>query len=159
MKITLCGSIAFYDRMQDLERDLCGYGHEVKLPPGQIQAEDGTWMPVYKYYELRKTAKIDDHWIWKKKAEAMRNHFEKVVWSDAILVVNEPKNKIDGYVGANTLMEMGLAFHLQKTIYLLHPIPDQSYTEEIYGMHPIVIQGDLARIPCAIHSSMSSSFS
>src|SRR3990167_4062096 len=66
--------------------------------------------------------------------------------ADAILVCNYDKNGIAGYVGANTLLEMGLAFHLRKPIYLLNAIPEVSYKEEILGMQPIVIDGDLERI-------------
>ena len=76
----------------------------------------------------------------------MRKHFDKVAWSDAILVLNYDKNKIEGYVGANTLMEMGLALHLNKRIYLLNPMPEISYKEEILGMKPIIINGDLSKI-------------
>ena len=72
--------------------------------------------------------------------------FSKVVWSDAILVLNLEKKGVPGYIGANALLEMGLAFHMQKPIYLMHGIPTLSYTEEIRGMHPVVIDGDLSRI-------------
>jgi hypothetical protein len=88
-------------------------------------------MPVKKYYAIRKSAADDAEWIWKKKAEAMHNHFDKVAWSEVILVCNYDKNGIAGYIGANTLLEMGLAFHLKKPIYLLNPLPEVSYTEEI----------------------------
>ncbi len=62
------------------------------------------------------------------------------------MVCNYPKNDIDGYIGANTLIEMGLAFYLEKPIYLLNPIPEISYKEEILGMKPIVLNGDLEKI-------------
>jgi hypothetical protein len=76
----------------------------------------------------------------------MHWHFDKVEWSDAILVLNYCKNGVDNYIGANTLLEMGLAFHLNKNIYLLNEIPELSYKEEILGMFPIVINNDLAKI-------------
>lgn len=85
-------------------------------------------------------------WVWERKKWAMKKHFEKIVWGDAILVLNYAKNNIDGYIGANTLIEMGLALHLDKPIYLLNPIPEISYKEEILGMQPIVIEGDLSKI-------------
>ena len=146
MRITLCGSIAFIDEMDAIRKTLESLGHEVKLPPLQIVSEDGTMMPVKKYYAIRKSAADDAEWIWKKKAEAMHNHFDKVAWSEVILVCNYDKNGIAGYIGANTLLEMGLAFHLKKPIYLLNPLPEVSYTEEILGIWPTVIDGDLKRI-------------
>jgi len=62
-------------------------------------------------------------------------------------VLNYDKKGVKGYVGGNTLMEIGVAFFLSKPIYLLNDIPeDVSYAEEILGMMPIVINGDLAKI-------------
>lgn len=41
MKITLCGSIAFYDEMQSVRDILEKLGDEVKLPPSEISDENG----------------------------------------------------------------------------------------------------------------------
>ena len=147
MKITLCGSIAFYEEMQNIQQQLEKLGHQVKLPPFEVKDEHGQMIPVKEYYARRKAENIaDDSWIWERKAEAMHVHFQKVEWSDGILVTNYDKNGIVNYIGANTLMEMGLAFHLNKPIYLLNPIPEISYKEEILGMKTIVINQDLTLI-------------
>ena len=69
-----------------------------------------------------------------------------MVWADAALVANFDKNGVVGYIGANTLIEMGVAFYRKKPIYVLNSIPEMSYTEEILGMQPIVVNGDLAKI-------------
>ncbi|MFZ2299960.1 MAG: hypothetical protein WAW00_02410 [Candidatus Moraniibacteriota bacterium] len=146
MNITLCGSIAFIDEMDAVRKELESMGHTVEMPPLEIMDDNGRMIPVKEYYALRKSVTDGTHWIWKKKAEAMRNHFDKVARAEAILVCNHDKNGIAGYVGANTLLEMGLAFHLKKPTYLLHSIPEVSYKEEILGMQPIVIDGDLKKI-------------
>jgi hypothetical protein len=41
---------------------------------------------------------------------------------------------------------MGLAFHLNKKIFLLNEIPKQSCKEEIIGMKPTLLNGDLNKI-------------
>ena len=147
MNITLCGSIAFIDEMDAVRKELEALGHGVQMPPLAVMGGEGEMIPVKEYYALRKAAADDHDWIWRRKEEAMRNHFDKVAGgADAILVCNYDKNGIAGYVGANTLLEMGLAFHLRKPIYLLNAIPEVSYKEEILGMQPIVIDGDLERI-------------
>lgn len=146
MKITLCGSIAFFDQMLDVKKQLEILGHEVKLPPTEVPDEHGNMIPVAKYYELRKTITNDTSWIWERKEEAMRNHFDKVAWSDAILVCNYDKKGIAGYIGANTLLEMGLAMYLRKPIFLLNQIPEIDCKEEILGMQPALIGGNLATI-------------
>jgi hypothetical protein len=143
MKITICGSIAFFQEMLEIKRKLEELGHEVKLPPTEVPDENGQMISVAKYYELRKTTNDDTSWVWEHKEIAMRNHFEKEVWADTVLVLNFDKKDIAGYVGANTLIEMGVAMYLQKPIYMLNPLPEMECKEEILGMHPIVINGDL----------------
>jgi hypothetical protein len=146
MKITICGSIAFYEQMVSIAKQLEEIGHEVKMPPTEVKGENGEMIPVAKYYELRKNAESDTGWIWDRKEEAIRTHFEKVEWSDAVLVLNHDKKGIEGYVGANTFLEIGLAFHLNKKIFFLNKIPEISCKEELLGMKPIVIDGDLSKL-------------
>jgi len=146
MKITICGSIAFIDEMQEARIKLEELGHEVKLPPSEIIDKNDKVISAKEYYALRKENNTAEAWIWDRKAELMKIHFNKVVWADAILVLNNHKNNISDYVGANTLLEMGLAFYHGKKIYLLNPIPEISYKEEILGMKPIIINGNFALI-------------
>ena len=143
MKITICGSIAFFDEMVEIKNKLEKIGHEVKLPPTEIKDEGGNIVPVKQFYNIRKKETSNSGWVWDRKEEAMRSHFSKVEWSDCILVLNHDKNDIEGYVGANTLMEAGLAFHLNKRIFFLNKIPEISYKEEIQGMKPEIINGNL----------------
>lgn len=146
MKITICGSIAFFPEMLETKNKLEELGHEVKLPPTEVPDENGQMIPVAKYYELRKSAKDNVGWIWDNKEKAMLNHFAKEEWADAILVLNCDKKGVAGYVGANTLIEMGMAMYLRKPIYMFNPLPEIDYKEEILGMKPIVLNGDLTLI-------------
>jgi hypothetical protein len=141
MKITLCGSIAFHDEMLAAKKELQQRGHEVKLPPLEVEDESGRLIPVKKFYGLRKQETKDESWIRDRHREAMRNHFDKVEWSDAVLILNHEKKGIPGYIGANTLLEMGLAFHLNKKIYLLNEVPEVDSKEEILCMRPIILNG------------------
>lgn len=143
MKITICGSIAFIDEMQKAKEKLEKLGHEVKLPPSEMIDGNGGVIHAKEYYAIRKGINAVESWIWDRKEEAMRNHFNKVMWADAVLILNHHKNEISHYIGANTLIEMGLAFHQGKKIFLLNPIPEISYKEEILGMRPTVINEDL----------------
>lgn len=146
MKITLCGSIAFIDEIDAIRKKLELMGHEVKLPPLEVIGGEGKMISAKEYYAIRKSASADQEWIWRKKADAIRVHFDKIDWAEVILVCNYDKNNIISYIGANTLLEMGVAFYLKKPIYLLHSIPEISYKEEILGMWPIVIDSELKDI-------------
>ena len=146
MIITICGSIAFYNEMLDVKEKLEQLGHQVKLPPFEVKDDNGNMIPVKEYYSIRKAETDDTSWIWDRKEEAMRLHFQKVEWSDAVLILNHDKNGVSNYVGANTLLELGLAFHLNKKLFLLNNIPDIGCKEEILGMKPSVINNDLTKI-------------
>ena len=146
MKKTLCGSIAFYDEMLEIKQKLEQLGHEIRLPPTEVEDNHGKMIPVKEYYALRKKETDENSWVWDRKTEAIRMHFEKIAWSDAILVTNYTKNEIQNYIGANTLLEMGVAFHLNKKIFLLKNIPTLSYTEEILGMKPIIVNDVLSNL-------------
>lgn len=139
MKITICGSIAFIKEMLETKAKLESLGHEVKMPPTEITTDDGRVLAVTDYYNIRKKASSDTSWVWDEKEKAIKRHFEKVAWSDAVLVLNIDKKGIKGYIGANTLMEMGLALHLGKKIYMTHNVPEIDYKEEILGMKPTII--------------------
>ncbi len=82
-----------------------------------------------------------------QKTVLIRGHFEKIKNSDAILVLNYEKHNADNYIGGNVLMEMALAFHLGKPIYLVNSIPnDSSFEEEIIALEPVVLNGTLEDI-------------
>jgi len=146
VRVTLCGSIAFFDEMVEVKKKLEKRGFVVKMPPNELKGENGEIITAKKYYELRKSSGEKAAWIWERKAEAIDWHYQKVDWADIILVLNYDKRGIENYIGANTLMEMGLAFFLKKVIYLLNKVPEIGSREEILGMKPIILNGDLSRI-------------
>jgi len=153
MKITICGSIAFYQDMEQLKGALEANGHEVFIP--LLSNEAPTKMGGGKKINFCKY--IDDnggvdafppnHELWNLKEKAIRDHYEKIEWCDAIVVSNHEKKGIAGYIGGNTLIEIGVAFFLKKQIYILNPISSElAYKPEIYGMNPILLNGDLSLI-------------
>jgi hypothetical protein len=146
MKICLCGSIAFFDEMLNVKKELESLGHEVKLPPNEVENKHGEMVDVREYYRLRQDTSDEMSWVWTAKEKAIRCHFNKIEWSEVILVLNYDKRGVEGYVGGNTLMEMGLALHLNKKIFLWKNIPELSYKEEILGMKPVVVNEDISRI-------------
>lgn len=145
MKITICGSIAFYEKMLETKKALEKIGHEIKIPPSKLKNGKGESISVSDYYKIRKKGS-DENWVWERKKEAILNHFDKINWSDVILVLNFKKNGVEGYIGANTLIEMGLALYLNKKIFLLNQTPKMSYEEEIRGMNSIIIDKDFNKI-------------
>jgi hypothetical protein len=146
MKITICASVEKYQRLSEAKDDLEKLGHQVDLPPAELKDGDGNLISAEDYHALRRKVFEKESWVWERKAEAMHLHFGKVVWADAILVYNYTKNDVEHYIGPNTFLEMGLAFHLGKDIFLFNPIPDLNYKEEIIAIKPIILHKDLSKI-------------
>ena len=146
MKITICTSMAFVDEMLDVKKKLEELGHEVKVPPEKFVDDRGKEWDARDYYKFKKSQPFEDPVFLNNHTNRIRLHFDKVEWCDAILVTNFDKNGIDGYIGPNSLMEMGVAFYLKKKIFLLNPIPDLAWKEEIIGMKPVVIDRDLTKV-------------
>jgi hypothetical protein len=84
-----------------------------------------------------------EHANVKKEYGYILYHYNEIVNSDAILVLNFDKNGINNYVGGNTLMELGFAYVHGKKIFMLNPIPDMQYRAEIEAVEPIIINGDI----------------
>lgn len=110
---------------------LVSLGYETETPD-MSEREDYTALPPQKRAAT--------------KEGLIRAHLNKITTSDAILVFNEEKNSIAGYVGGNTLMEMAFAYSQGIEIFMLNPTPDLGYKDEIDGMLPIVLEGDVAVI-------------
>lgn len=141
--ITICASAAFYKEVVQLAETLEKQGYTVLIPDTARKMQQANDFDVSHYKTWFGDAK-DYH----KKTALMRGHFDKVAVGDAILVVNSEKHGVKGYIGGNVLMEMALAFHLHKPIYVLNPLPvDSPLEEEIIGLEPIVINNDLTKLP------------
>ena len=141
MKITLCGSLNFAEDMIRIKEQLEKRGYEALLPPslgkfGIKNAEDA---------ERLKSDK--KRYINEIKPFYTKEHFKNVANSDAILVVNKEKHGIENYIGGATFAEIMLAFHYEKKIFLLNPVPrDERFSfiiDELEGVKPIILNGNL----------------
>ena len=140
MKITICGSIKFADKLVDIYRQLEKPGHEPIMHEDMFGIADGTAKELIDGIGL-------DHSEIKKKHNYIKLWHNLIVSGDAILVCNFDKNGIKNYIGGNTLMEIGFAHTNDKKVFLLNPIPeDVSYVDEIKAMVDVVIEGDLKKI-------------
>lgn len=140
MKITICGSVKFRKEMVEVKDELNKMGHKGIICQAMEDLAFG------RNPELLKKIK-ENHGQVKRDGEFIKWYYESIKNSDAILVLNYDKNGIKNYIGGNTLMEMGFAHVLDKKIFLLNPIPEESpYVDEIKAMEPIILNGDLTKI-------------
>ena len=141
--ITICSSANFYRQVVDIQAQLEKEGFTVLIPVTAERMKQSGDFDVSHY----KTWFADAN-DYHKKAALMRGHFEEIEKGDAILVLNYEKHGVQNYIGGNVLMEMALAFYLYKPIFILNDIPEDSpFLEEIAGMGPVVLHGEVDALP------------
>lgn len=140
MKITLCHSLKFVEEVKEIKKELLDRGHVIFNSPYVDK-------PIE---ELEKLLSNKKDYLDNLKSGFMREHFEKISKSDAILVINLNKKGIENYIGGNTFAEIMVAFFLKKKIFLWNPIPTDErlsfMSDEIEAVKPIVINGNLDMI-------------
>lgn len=135
MKLMICGSMYFSKEMLKIKKTLEDLGHEAMVPSDVKECLKNPDLNMDLDYCLKNN--ID------------KKDFNQVVESDGIIVLNYDKNNIKGYIGGAALMEIGLARHFNKKIFLLFDPPreeDLRYALEVKLTKPIILNGDLSRI-------------
>lgn len=140
MKIYVLGSNSFVKEMVASVNKIKEAGHEGWIHPHYID-----YVTQKDHPHLERLKNGEDSKI-KIENDYIRQHYRHILESDAIFIVNLEKNGIKNYIGGNVLMEMGQAYVNNKKIYLMNPIPDMPYKDELIALQPIVIDGDFSKI-------------
>jgi nucleoside 2-deoxyribosyltransferase len=137
-KIFLAASMNFYEELVRIETELKNNGFEVEIP---VSAKS---MKAKNDFDVTHFKGV---FTPRQKGEFIQENFENIASCDAILVIHNEKNGIEGYIGANVLMEIGLAFYLKKKIYIWNQYPeDAPYKEELLAFNVEVINQNLDKI-------------
>lgn len=132
--IALCASVTAYKQLIAYQQQLENMGYQVLIP------DLASKMKSNKDFSLKEETLAE-------KTQATRSHFEKINQSDAILVINETKHDLVGYIGPAVLMEMAVAFYLHKPIYLINPPdPKLSNLNEIQALTPHILNNHLSHL-------------
>lgn len=132
MNLFLCTSKHLYNKVPSIKSDLETRGHIVTVP--------NCFDDPMKEEEMKKLGP-EAHREW--KAGMIRLQREKILANDGILVLNFEKNGQQNYIGGATFLEIYQAFDLGRKIFLYNPLPENTFTDELKAMNPIVIQGNL----------------
>lgn len=131
MTICICGSQTFGKEMEQAQKNLSAMGFKTHAPELFITEE--AFSEEHTFDELLRMKPI-----WTKTM------FKKIEEADAVLIMNLEKKNIKGYFGPNTLMELTVAFYLDKDIYFMQPVgEDHPFYQEIAGIEHTVIYNDL----------------
>lgn len=140
--ITICASAAFYKHVLECMDLLEAKGYKVIVPStALIMRKSGN----YKEINYKKWYTNEDE--FHHKTRLMDEHFAAVAESDAILVVNDKKHGVEGYIGPNVLMEMAVAYWLKKPIFVLNKVGKKvNVYEEVVGMGCKILDGKVEGI-------------
>jgi hypothetical protein len=136
MKITLCHSVTFMKEAKEIEKRLTKMGHKVFAVPYSEKSPQ----------ELEKMISDRENYINVIKPKCIKEHFDNIMKSDAILVINLDKNGKKNYIGGSVFSEIMFAFYKNKKIFLWNPVPEVMFRDEIEAVKPIVINGNLEMI-------------
>ena len=135
MKIFIACSKYFYSEIKKIAKILDDMEHEISYPNSYDEP----------FAEERfKQMSAKEHIKW--KAMMMGRDKENIEPQDAILVLNFEKNEIPNYIGGATFLEVYKAWEMSKKIFFYNPLPNCSFSDELKGINPVIINGDLSLI-------------
>lgn len=124
--------MAFIDEMEAIAARFQTEGYEVTTPVREEASFSWNSLTDSESFELKKNY-ID-------------RHLEKIRRSHLVLLANFSKNGIDGYIGANSLMEASFAYALNVPIAYLNPIGEQPCRLEALAISQAIVGEDLGEI-------------
>ena len=138
--LTIYSKIDFYPEAIRIKSDIENLGYLCFLP-----FEEG-----YNSLLVGKNGDIDYKLLskMKNKNNYLKKEFEYINSSHAILLLNYSWNNIDGYIGSNMFLQIGIAYILKKKIFILNTLNDSQIglKNEIMLMNPIVLKGNVNKI-------------
>jgi len=139
VKVVVGGSMTFAKEQIEAKKSLESRGYDV-LITDDIEEFLGD-------LSVKTKMGFEDEVELCRKYDVIRTFFNKIAEADAMLVINGKKKGIEGYLGTSVLMEIGLAYYLNKKIYLVNPVDRcQSYAPEVAAMDPIIIGSDFGLV-------------
>lgn len=135
MKVFIACSKHFYSEIERVVEVLEEAGHEVSYPNSYDEP----------FAEERfRAMSSEEHIAW--KGMMMSRDKENIEPVDAVLVLNFEKKGIANYIGGATFLEVYKAWDLGKKIFFYNDLPNCSFTDELVGINPVVVNGDLGLV-------------
>jgi len=131
MKIFIGCSKHFYSKIDEIKDILEENGHKIALP--------NSFDDPFKEEKIKNNK--EEHIAW--KSDMMKRDKINIKPNDAVLILNFEKHGKPNYIGGATFLEVYKAWELNKKIFFYNPLPKCSFTDELKGINPTIINGDL----------------
>lgn len=127
-RIVICGSMAFFDEMIKIKQSLSSMGISAIVPKEESEL----------------VSNLNESQFMEFKRKVSRTYLKKIRDKNTIgvLIYNGEKNGIPNYIGANTLVELAMAFSWNRKIFIYNDI----YTplkDELQAWECICLNGNL----------------
>lgn len=126
--IVVCGSMTYYDKMLEISEQLKESGLPVVLPKDESTEKE--LLSEKDFIDFKR--KVSNQYLSKIRENS----------TYAILVLNEEKRGLNNYIGANTLVEISMAFCWGRPIYLFNDFY-QPLKDELLAWQVISLKKDL----------------
>ncbi len=135
MKVFIACSKHFYSEIKRVANVLTDMGHEVSYP----NSYDDPFAE-----ERFKAMDAEEHVRW--KGMMMARDKDNIAPVDAVLVLNLEKKGIPNYIGGATFLEVYKAWEMGKKVFFYNGLPNCSFTDELIGINPVVVNGELGLV-------------
>lgn len=136
MKIVICGSMSVSKQMMVMKGSLEEMGHSVIVPKNTDKYASGEFTAEDRHESTQNKIKMD----------LIREYYQLIGDSDAVIIANCDKRGVKNYIGGNSFLEAAFAHVLNKKLYFLNDIPNMIYTDELVALQPTILHGDLTKI-------------
>lgn len=130
--VCICGSMTFIEEMETLGSSLSELGYQVTTP--SRDERDSHWDSLSERDQVS------------LKRELVEDYLAHIKGCDVVLLANFAKGEVEGYVGANTLMEASFAKALDIPIAVLFDPGPQACQLEIRSIINGCLDGDPLRL-------------
>lgn len=141
-KLVICGSMSFYDEMIKCQEHLKKLGIESIVPK-----EENDMVNLYNHNQfIDFKRKVSNAYLKKIREKSTMG----------VLVYNAEKRGVQNYIGANTLVELAMAFMWNRKIFLLNDI----YTplkDELQAWGCICLKGEIDKIKDVVNEKKNES--
>ena len=124
--------MAFIDGMEAFASALRNAGYEVDTPVREEETIDWNSLSDDESCELKRNY-ID-------------GHLATIRLSDLVIIANYSKNGVEGYIGANSLMEAASAYALGVPVAYLDPVGEQPCRLEAFSISGTIIGDDAGSV-------------
>jgi len=126
--LLICGSMKFYSDMKRVQNELVALGIDAIIPDDEADLPEDITPEVFSEFKR----KVSQSYLKKIRNKG----------TIAILVLNEEKNGISNYIGANTLAETVMAFTWKRKIFIYNDIYP-SLADELIAWEAVAIHRNL----------------